>query len=711
MMREEFQIPTGRLWLVFIILSCVAIGICSRIFIIQIAERDKWEAKGNDFAQRVRTIEPARGQILSKDGSLLAISVPVYNLRWDSQSPAINWNDFDEHLEAVCNGLSLILGETKEYYEMLFNKAIENKSQAKLFAKNIPYSNYKDIKSLPFIDEGRYKSGFVFERKEIRKKPFNNLASRTIGIERQANRVGIERSWNPELGGVLGQQMQKKVLGGVWITVGDEFISEPEDGLDIVTTIDMHLQDVASSSLEKQLIKHDAKWGVVVLMEVKTGYVRAITNLEKHNDRDGDTYYSESYNHALASAEEPGSTFKLASLMACLESGEISIDDVIDTKDGVAIFHNKKMRDSNWQQGGHGKITLREIFTMSSNIGSALAVKRCFSLHPQKFLDGLQKIGITQPLGVNLVGEGLPQIYTSVGEGGWSGLSLTQMAIGYEVTQTPLQILSLYAAVANNGVMMRPVFVTETSTKGVTAESFEPVVLNDKVCSSTTLENCKLMLESVCEPGGDGTAASVFNNSPYTVAGKTGTAKIAHNGSYADGRYRASFTGYFPADNPQYACIVVVSDTKSGSYYGSTIAAPVFRDLADLIYATDPSFHEVLDEPLLAENKRHLPTANNGVRSEIIYLYDKLGISYEDLSNKGDWVMVSTDSTSVKLTTRAIEKHTMPDVMGMGLKDALYLLENAGIKVEYIGTGYVREQTIAPGTPFEQDSSIILVLS
>jgi len=710
-MREQFQIPTGRLWLIFVVLSFVATGIFARIFVIQIAEHDKWEAKGNDFAQRVRTIEPARGQILSKNGSLLAISIPVYDLRWDSQSPAIDWIEFDETLEAVCIGLSKILGESEEYYAALFNKAKGNKSQAQLFAKRIPYSNYKDIKSLPFIKQGRYQSGFVFERKEIRKKPFNELASRTIGIERSANRVGIERSWNPELGGVLGQQMQKKVLGGVWITVGDEFISEPEDGLDVTTTIDMHLQDVASTSLEKQLIKHDAKWGVVVLMEVETGYVRAISNLEKHERKNGDSYYSESYNHALASAEEPGSTFKLASIMACLESGGISIDDIIDTKDGVAIFHNRKMKDSNWQHGGHGKITLKEVFTMSSNIGSALAVKRCFSLYPQRFLDELQKIGITQPLGVNLVGEGSPQIYTSVGEGGWSGLSLTQMAIGYEVTQTPLQILSLYSAVANDGVMMRPVFVTETSKSGETVESFGPVVLNDKICSSKTLSDCKLMLESVCEPGGEGTAAEVFENSPYTVAGKTGTAKIAHNGSYADGRYRASFTGYFPADNPQYACVVVISDTKSGSYYGSTIAAPVFRDLADLIYATDPSFHEVLDMPLLAENKRHLPTANNGVRSEIIYLYDKLGISYEDLSDKSDWVRISTDSTSVLLNTRTITNQTMPNVMGMGLKDALYLLENAGIKVEYIGTGFVREQTIAPGTPFEQASSITLVLS
>ena len=303
------------------------------------------------------------------------------------------------------------------------------------------------------------------------------------------------------------------------------------------------------------------------------------------------------------------------------------------------------------------------------------------------------------------------RVYTTVGEGSWSGLSLTQMAIGYEVTQTPLQTLALYSAVANNGVMMRPLFVTETRSNGETLSTFTPEIINNRICSSKTVSDCQKMMESACKPGGIGTASNIFTNSPYTVAGKTGTCRIAQNGSYGEGRYRASFTGYFPADNPKYSCIVVVSDTKSGSYYGSTIAAPVFRDLADLIYATDPKFHEVLDQPLLAEGSRHLPTANNGERSEVVYLYETLGIPYEDVSGMSDWVQVKTSKDTVNLTQIEIVKHTMPDVRGMGLKDALYLLENAGVKVYYEGSGVVKQQNIRPGTPFTETTTIKLILS
>ena len=545
----------------------------------------------------------------------------------------------------------------------------------------------------------------------MRKKPFGQLAKRTIGIDRENSRVGIELAWNKELGGVEGKQMQKRISGGAWLPVTDEFIIEPQEGLDVVTTIDMHLQDVASSALRNQLFKHDAEWGVVVLMEVKTGYVRAISNLKRLEDSNGLPYYNESYNHALGTAVEPGSTFKLASLMACLESGKMGLEDIVDTENGEYYFHDRRMRDSNWKEGGHGKISLRECFEMSSNIGSALSVKQCFSLEPQEFLDQLKLMGITEPLGVNLVGEGIPKVYSTVGEGDWSGISLTQMAIGYEVTQTPLQTLALYGAIANNGKMMRPTFVTETQRKGITVENFEPVVVKNRICSSSTLRECKIMLESACLPGGKGTASNLFVNKPYTVAGKTGTSKIAENGGYASGRYRASFTGYFPADNPEFVCIVVIADTKSGSYYGSTIAAPVFMDLADLIYATDPSFHTVSDEPLLALTERHLPTSKNGAREELVGLYKILGVPFIQTNEEGDWVRVTTESNNVKLTTRIFEDKAVPDVRGMGLRDALYLLENAGVKVRYEGNGTVRKQSIPAGTPLTPKSTITIELS
>lgn len=708
---SEVALKTGRFWVVFVVLCFVGVGILWRVVAIQTIEHEHWTARGAEFEHSIRNIAPARGQIQSSDGSLLATSVPVYNLRWDSKCEAIKWEVYNEELEAICEGFSAILGGSSEEFEVLFEKAINTGSRAALFAKNIPFTKYKSLKNLPFVREGRYRSGFVFERKEVRKKPFGQLARRTIGIDRENSRVGIELAWNKELAGVEGKQMQKRISGGTWLPVTEEFIIEPQEGLDVVTTIDMHLQDVASSALRTQLSKHDAEWGVVVLMEVKTGYVRAISNLKRLEDSNDRPYYAENYNHALGTAVEPGSTFKLASLLACLESGKMDLDDIIDTEDGQYLFHNRRMRDSNWKDGGHGKISLKECFEMSSNIGSALAVKQCFGLEPQKFLDRLKLIGVTEPLGVNLVGEGIPKVYSTVGEGDWSGISLTQMAIGYEVTQTPLQTLALYGAIANNGTMMRPTFVTETQRKGIKVNTFEPEFVKNKICSASTLRKCKIMLESVCAPGGHGTASDIFINRPYTVAGKTGTSKIAVDGGYASGRYRASFTGYFPADNPEFVCIVVIADTKSGSYYGSTIAAPVFRDLADLIYATDPSFHTVSDEPLLALENRHLPTAKNGARAELVELYNILEIPFVQTNDEGDWVRVTTESDKVQLTTRSFENQAIPDVRGMGLRDALYLLENAGVTVRYDGTGTVRRQSIPAGTPLTSESTIRIELS
>ena len=708
---EGYKVATGRYWVVFVCLCFVGVCIFWRLFSIQTIEHEIWSERGAEFRHSIRTIDPARGQIQARDGSLLATSVPVYDLRWDTKCEAIKWELFDAHRDSLCIGLAEILGGNPEDYSLKLDKAIENGSRSTRFAKKVSFTDYKELKGLPFISSGRYTSGFVFERKEERRKPFGQLAGRTIGIDREHQRVGIELSWNQELGGEEGKQMQKRISGGAWLPVTDDYIVKPQEGLDVVTTIDMHLQDVASNALETQLKRHDAEWGVVVLMEVETGYIRAITNLKRFKDSEDNSRYFESYNHAIGTSVEPGSTFKLASLMTCLESGRISLNDSIDAGNGEVLFHDRRMRDSNWKKGGHGKISLKECFEMSSNIGTALAVKECFDLEPQKFLDGLKLIGVTQPLGINLVGEGIPKIYSTVGEGDWSGLSLTQMAIGYEVTQTPLQTLALYGAIANNGKMMRPTFVKETQRKGEVVEAFGPVVVNDRVCSSKTLQSCREMLEGVCDPDGEGTAADIFKNRPYSVAGKTGTAKIAVNGGYAIGRYRASFTGYFPADDPEYACIVVIADTRSGSYYGSAIAAPVFRDLADLIYATDPSFHEVLDQPLLAEAERHLPTAMNGTREELVMLYDMLGVTYEDNSDGEDWVRVKTGVDTVRISSKTFINKAVPDVRGMGLRDALYLLENAGVKVTYKGSGIVRKQSITPGTLLNSTNTIRIELS
>ena len=352
------------------------------------------------------------------------------------------------------------------------------------------------------------------------------------------------------------------------------------------------------------------------------------------------------FNHAIGTAVEPGSTFKLASLITAMESGGVKPDDEIDTGNGVVSFYGRRMSDSNADKGGHGILTTEEIFEVSSNVGTALTLKGAFGEEPQAFLDGLQRLGVHEPTGIRLVGESQPQVYTEVGSGRWSGLSLTQMSIGYEVTQTPLHILNLYNAIANGGTLMRPQLVERLESNGSVVRTIAPEVVKQRICSATTLEACQRMMRRVADPEGHGTAQFIFAKSPYTVAGKTGTARIAGPNGY-DGRYRASFAGYFPAEAPRYSCIVVIADTRSGVYYGSSIAGPVFRELANKVYATDPTFHES-SQGLLTEAQR-LPGAKDGAREELISLYTAFGLPYTG-DNASDWVTVTTGDSAAALT-------------------------------------------------------------
>ena len=694
---------TGRIWLVFVMLTTVGMLVFGRILMIQIMEHDQWASRGEEFSTSVRTIDPARGQIVARDGSLLATSVPVYDLRWDSKCDGMNWAMYAEQIDTLCTSLAAALNKTPSAIKSKFDNARSRGHRGALIGRNIPFTDYQELRELPFVKLGRYKSGLVFERRENRRRPFGKLAARTVGIDREHQRVGIERAWNEELSGVEGQQLSRRVAGNQWMPVTDDYLVDPVEGFDVVTTLDLHLQDVATNALELQLQRHDAAWGTVVVSEVSTGFIRAISNLTRHETAEGNVEYWEDFNHAIGTAIEPGSTFKLASLMACMEAGMASTDSV-DTGDGEIFFYNQRMRDSNHKDGGHGEISLGKCFEVSSNVGSALAVKETFGDKPQAFLNQLKAIGVTEKTGIRYVGEANPKVKTSVDDRAWTGLSLTQMAIGYEVTQTPLQTLALYNAVANNGRMMRPQLVSELKSGTEVVKSYQPFILNPRICNATTLAACQKMMEAVCDPQGEGTASRLFKDKPYTVAGKTGTARIATGQGYAQGRYRASFAGYFPADNPKYSCVVVVADTKSGSYYGSAIAAPVFREVADLIYATDPAFHTLHRGPL-ADNPS-VPASNDGVRTALETLYKELGMNHTE-GVKSDWVNVKTGTAEAALTPIDMPESAVPDVRGMGLRDALYILENAGLNVDYNGIGTVRFQSIAPGTPLHTEPTTI----
>jgi len=706
--RKEFS---TRVWLVFGLFVALGFSIFGRILWIQSAEHEQWKEVGERFESSVRDITPSRGQIYAINGNVLATSVPIFEVRWDSKSEAINWDTFDAELDSLSQGLSQILGDRspREYREVLRNGRNLGRRNT-LIARRASYIQQKSLAKLPFIRRGRFKSGFTFARTEQRRKPFGDLASRTIGIDRNENRVGLEASWNTELSGSVGKQIQRRVAGGEWMPVSDDFIVEPHAGLDVISSIDMHLQDVASNALRQQLQTHDAAWGTVVLMEVETGMIRAMANLTRSTSepQEGEpAEYFESFNHAIGTAVEPGSTFKLASLMAAMNDGDVKPEDEIDTGNGVTYFYGKRMSDSNADEGGSGILKTSEIFEVSSNVGTALTIKKAFGENQQGFLDALKRIGVPSATGVRLAGESQPLVYENVGDGRWSGLSLTQMSIGYEVTQTPLQTLTLYNAVANGGTSLRPQLVERLENNGQVVKLFKPEVLKQSICSKRVLDACQSMLKRVADPEGNGTAQYVFAKSPYRVAGKTGTARIAGPNGY-DGRYRASFAGYFPAESPRYSCIVVIADTKSGVYYGSSIAGPVFRELANKVYATDPSFHTT-SAGLLAE-KCKLPGSKDGAQTDLIQLYQALEMPYQGNSS-GDWVTVTTSDSVAVLRPRSIEANRVPDVRGMGLRDALYLLENAGLQVKTLGMGTVRRQSIAPGSDLTTSQAITLELS
>lgn len=699
-----------RGWLGFIFFCLFGAAIVGRVLVIQSQEHAHWTQIGEKFSASVRTIVPSRGQIYSHDGSVLATSVPVYDVRWDTQSPGIDWDLYEESLDSLCAGLAYVLGKTPQDYRKMLREGRNKKSRSTLVARRVSYAQRQELLKLPFVRKGRNESGFTFQQSEVRLKPFGDLAGRTVGIHRESGAVGLEASWNEVLAGVEGKQMQRYVIGGDWVPVSEEYIVAPRAGLDVVTTIDMHLQDVASRALERQLVEHNAKWGTVILMEVATGKIRAMANLERQGDGlDSLTRgkYREVLNRAVVESVEPGSTFKLASLMAAMEAGGAELDDKVATGNGRVTFYGKEMTDAEVDKyGGYGTIDLRTVFAKSSNVGTALTIKEHFGGEPQRFLDALHALGVGEKTGIRLGGEPEPRVHREVGKNGWSGLSMTQMSIGYEVQQTPLQMLMLYNAIANGGKMLQPLLVEATQYNGQVVETFGPQVVRESVCSAKTLAAAQEMLRAVADPAGVGTGKSLFKGRPYTVAGKTGTCRVVKDGVY-DGTYRASFAGYFPAEAPRYSCIVVVAETQSGSYYGSSIAGPIFQELADKVYATDPSFHADAAQAPLAEVRRN-PRMLHGPKAERTQLLEHWGWAYADSAlGNVDWVETTITDSTVTLRPRAVLKGQVPDVRGMGLRDALYLLENAGLTVRYQGTGAVYDQSLAPGTPCNRQTILL----
>lgn len=691
-----------RVYLAFVLVGVFALLIVLQVLKLQVIQGSEWRSKADSVSTNYINVEAVRGNIFANDGSLLATSLPEYEVRMDVNADGLTDEVFYSKVDSLAWSLANFYKDKtyKEYSEQL-RWARKNGSRYHLIRRGVNFPELKIIKDFPIFNLGRFKGGLVVEQKNRRVKPFKSLASRAIGYVKEDIKVGLEGAYDDYLGGVTGKRLMQRLPGGLWMPINDDDEIAPKDGYDVITTIDVNIQDVAHNALMKQLTLHDADHGSVVLMEVQTGEIRAIANLS----RLAEGVYAEAYNYAVGESTEPGSTFKLASIIAALEDGYVEIEDSIDTDSGFVQYYDLVLKDS--KVGGYGKIPVSEAFAVSSNVAISKIIFENYGNKPQKFINHLHRMKLDEPLGLNIAGEGVPRV-KSPDDKYWSGVSLPWISVGYEITLTPLQTLVLYNAVANKGRMIAPIFVKEVRQLGKPVEKFKARVINSKIASDKTLKDVRQLLEMVVE---EGTAVNLRNAS-YKIAGKTGTAQIAQGSTgYKLNQtiYQASFAGYFPADNPKYSCIVVVSAPSKAVYYGNLVAGPIFKEIADKVYASGIEMHKAIPDTTDESVFYHPPIAKRGFAEDTRLAYKDIGVK-PNTKGSDPWVRPWKDGDKIELLPHKNIRGLVPNVLGMTLMDAMFLLENEGLSVEVNGSGKVTSQSIAHGTKIRGMQTVELEL-
>jgi cell division protein FtsI (penicillin-binding protein 3) len=695
-----------RVGVVYLVLVIAGLSIIGKIIWLQFAEHEMWSVNSETAPVKQVAIEANRGDIYSADNKLLAVSVPYYDIRLDLTVDSLTDEVFYDNLDALSKKLSGLFRDRSwvEYKKSLI-KARHEGSQYFLVKRNVTYDQMLKAREFPIFDRGRYKGGIRFIEKSYRVKPNGYLASRTIGSTSRSERgniVGLEGAYDHILKGIEGLKLYKRLTGNIYVPLFDRNEIDPVDGMDIVSTIDLNIQDVAEKALHKQLKLHNARHGTAILMEVSTGDVKAIANLERRKDGS----YWESVNFAVGESNVPGSTFKTASLMVALEDEKVDISDSVDIGKGITYFSGTKVEDS--QHTYEGKTSVEDIFVVSSNVGITRIINNNYREDPDEFIKGLYRLGLNQKLGVEILGEGVPFI-KNTDHSQWSGISLPMISMGYEITLTPLQMLSFYNGIANDGKVMKPRFVREVRYRGEKIKELGTEVLNNRLASKETLSRIHKLLVGVVE---DGTASNL-KNPYYKIAGKTGTAQIpdSETGYRIKSRitYQASFVGYFPAEDPQYSCIVVVNAPSNDIYYGNVVAGPVFLEIANKVYSTKLEMHRPVN--YARERAREAPYSKSGYAGELKEILAALDAEVIDHSGNSDWVTTRSAGDSVKIIRRSIYRNLVPNVLDMGLKDAVYLLESHGLQVRVNGRGTVRYQSVAPGSRVRKGQTVTLEMS
>ena len=710
-----------RVYLSFLGIVILGLIVIGKAFYIQQVQGDFWTKMDNNLHLKYLPVEAERGTIYSEDGNMLSTSVPVFDVYVDFAAEGLREKDgsrFRDNIDTLSICLSNLFNDkTAQEYQKQMKLANKNKDRYYLLKKKISFVEYQQLRDFPLVKLGKNKSGFIVVSKDKRINPYVLLANRTIGLSRDnAANVGLEQRYDSLLKGKTGEQLVRYMAGAYMPVDGGEV--DPENGKDVISTLDTYIQDVTETALMRMMVGNNSMHGTAIVMETATGKIKAIANLGQMQsspgvalkDKDGNSMYTEDLNYGIGKATEPGSIFKLATLMSLMDDKYVTMNSVVDCEGGKKNFYGLTIKDSHL---GTGELTVKDAFARSSNVAFAKLADQYYHSQPSKFIDHLHKYRLDTLTGIDLTAaSGKPTIKKPTNRS-WANTTIPYMAHGYEELVTPLHLLMLYNAVANNGKMMKPYLVSSIKQYGVEVKSIKPQVLVEKICSDETLAQLKECLLAVVEE--EHGTARIIKDSAYRIAGKTGTAVTAlDNRGYNKGNkiYQASFIGYFPAEQPKYTMAVVIQNSKeSKKIYGADVSGVVFKEISDRIYGSYLSTRKYI-----AVNKPDSNLYNYfGMKNELSSIFTSLNLPYSDSGNSGYWRSLQIKNNSRILNTAPVSSSTAgsvtPNVVGMGLKDAVYLLENKGMKVTITGRGRVMNQSLAAGTAFNKNQNIALILN
>ena len=706
---EVKNIILSRVYLSYLLIIFICVAVIGKAFYIQQVQGGYWKGMSDSLHQKMQTLDASRGTIYSQDGQMLSTSIPQFDIYIDFAADGLrekNGRRFRENLDSLCYYLGKTFPEkTATDYKQALEYGYRKELRYYPLLKKVSFRDYQKLQKFPLVKEGRNKSGFIPEVKNIRLNPYGMLGIRTIGLNREnSSNVGLELTYDSILRGKEGKRLVRFIAGGVAVPVEDANEIDPKDGKDIITTLDIKMQEIVENALMKMMVDNECQKGTAIVMEVKTGKVKAIANL----DRTPNGNYAEIYNNAITPTE-PGSTFKIASMLSVLEDGKTDTGKTVNMEGGRWLINKRTVYDSE----NHGHVaTVKKAFEMSSNVASAKLVYNAYGSNPNLFIDHLRNLGFAEKTGLDLVGERDPVIHTP-GSKMWSATTLPWMAFGYSLTVSPMHITMLYNSIANDGKMMRPYLVDAISTDGVITEQKYPHEVR-KISGPEVTGKLQAMLEGVCNiPGGTG--YRLMQDVPFKVAGKTGTALVAQGPlGYNAGIYQSSFAGYFPADNPEYTCVVVIiNKPRAAKYYGAAVAGPVFKEIAQRLYTMyirrDGNEQNNGLDSLKSENSNYYFA---GGVNDFHTIFKTLGINYVDSATvEKQFALVNGINKPVLKNLNYLKGNRMPNLVGLGLKDALYLCESRGLKVYIDGVGKVVTQSILTGDPVEAGQQIKIMLN